>query len=89
MEVAAVAFVLLGAAVWNVFRRQGDTAGGPLPDVPDASPSAVPIEAPGMTLPYSSLDPFAPRKPRANRAPAEARGAPGRRVVLPDDRSAL
>ena len=31
-------------------------------EVPDASPTAVPIEAPGMTLPYSSVDPFAPPK---------------------------
>jgi len=36
--------------------------------VPDASPTAVPIEAPGLDLPYSSLDPTAPPKRLANGA---------------------
>jgi len=46
--------------VWRLVRRRTPRR-GPLPDVPDASPSAVPSDAPGLDLPYSSLDPTAPR----------------------------
>lgn len=53
--------VLLAGAVRKVLRRRPRSS-GPLPDVPGASPTAVPMEAPGMTAPYSSLDPFAPPK---------------------------
>ena len=58
--------VFLAGVVRQVLRRTPRRS-GPLPDVPDASPTAVPIEAPGSTLPYSSLDPFAPPKRLANR----------------------
>ncbi len=60
--------VFLAVAVWLLVRRQNLRWSGPLPDVPDASPTAVPIEAPGLDLPYSSLDPTAPTKRLANRA---------------------
>jgi len=60
--------VFLAVAVWLLVRRRNLRWSGPLPDVPDASPTAVPIEAPGMDLPYSSLDPTAPTKRVANRA---------------------
>ena len=60
MEVAAVVLLLLAAAVWGFYRRQTPGPRGPFPDVPDASPMAESIEAPGLTLPYSSVDPFAP-----------------------------
>ena len=53
--------VFLAGMVRQVLRRTRRRR-GPLPDVPQASPTAVPIEAPGLTLPYSSLDPFAPPK---------------------------
>lgn len=54
--------VFLAGVVRQVLRRRTPRGSGPLPDVPDASPTAVPIGAPGLTLPYSSLDPFAPPK---------------------------
>ena len=60
--------VFLAVAVWLLVRRRNLRWSGPLPDVPDASPTAVPIEAPGLDLPYSSLDPTAPTKRLANRA---------------------
>jgi hypothetical protein len=59
--------VVLAVAAGRLVRRRTSRRSGPLPDVPDASPTAVPIEAPGMTLPYSSLDPFAPPKRLADR----------------------
>lgn len=73
LSAALVAFrlAIIAAAVRSFLRRQAPTGGGPLPDVPDASPSSVPIEAPGMTLPYSSLDPFAPPKSGATRSAAD------------------
>ena len=58
--------VFLAGVVRRVLRRTPRRA-GPLPDVPDASPTGAPIEAPGLTLPYSSLDPFAPPKRLGNR----------------------
>lgn len=63
MEVTAALVVFLALAIWRWVRRT-PRGSGPLPDVPDASPSSVPIEAPGLTAPYSSLDPFAPPKRR-------------------------
>ena len=62
--------VLLAAAVWRFMRRQARRE-GPLADVPDAPATATPMEAPGMTLPYSSLDPFAAPKPTASQASVE------------------
>lgn len=61
--VILIAFlVFLGVAMWRMVRRRTPRSSGPLPDVPDAPPTAMPVEAPGMTAPYSSLDPFAPPK---------------------------
>lgn len=67
MEIGIAFVVLLAAAVWRFFRRHLPSFRGPLTDVPDASPAAVPSEAPGLTLPYSSVDPFAPPKPGMTR----------------------
>jgi hypothetical protein len=67
LDLTAPLVVFLAVAVWRLARRRQPRRSGPLPDVPDASPTAVPIEAPGLTLPYSSLDPFAPPKRLANR----------------------
>jgi hypothetical protein len=66
-ELTAALVVFLAVAVWRLVRRRTPRRSGPLPDVPDASPMAVPIEAPGLDLPYSSLDPTAPTKRLANR----------------------
>ena len=72
LDAALVAFLALGlviflaGGVWRLVRRRTRHRSGPLPDVPDASPTAVPIAAPGMNLPYSSLDPTAPPKRLAN-----------------------
>lgn len=64
LDLTAALAVFLVVAVWRLVRHRTSRGRGPLPDVPDAPPSAAPIEAPGMTLPYSSLDPFAPSKKR-------------------------
>ena len=71
LELTAALVVFLAVAVWRFVRRRARRRSGPLPDVPDASPTAVPIEAPGLTLPYSSVDPFAPPKRLANRTRVE------------------
>lgn len=68
LELTAALAVFLAAAVWGWVRRRAPRRDEPLPDVPDASPSAVPIDAPGLTPPYSSLDPFAPPKQLADRS---------------------
>ena len=54
--------VLLVLAAWGMVRRRRPRSGGPFTDVPDAPAGATPTEAPGMTYPYSSLDPYAPPK---------------------------
>jgi hypothetical protein len=59
--------VFIGVAMWRMVRRRNLRNSGALPDVPDAPTTAVPIEAPGMTAPYSSLDPFAPPKEHSTR----------------------
>ena len=64
--------LILALAVWVPLRRWSPLRGKLFPDVPDASPPAVPLEAPGMTPPYSSLDPFAPPK-----QPTDWRGTDG------------
>ncbi len=52
----------LALAVWVLVRQRSLLFGGRVPDVPDAPPTATPIEAPpGLTLPYSSVDPSGPR----------------------------
>ena len=63
--------VLLIVAAWGAMRRRRPRSGDPFPDIPDASPSAEPIEARGMTYPYSSLDPWAPPKQPASWAPSD------------------
>lgn len=75
LDLTAAAGVFLALAVWVLVRGRTPRASGPLPDVPDAPPTAEPIEAPGMTLPYSSLDPTAPTKRFAKRTRVD--GAPG------------
>lgn len=62
LDLRAALAVFLAVAVWRLVRRRTHRASGPLPDIPDASPTAAPIDAPGLTLPYSSLDPTAPTK---------------------------
>ena len=54
--------ILLAAASVRLLGRT-PRRGGPLPDVPDAPRTAEPIDAPGISAPYSSLDPSAPPKP--------------------------
>lgn len=74
LRAALVVFVLVAA--WRFARRRRHEPGEQLPDVPDAPTGAVAAPAPGMALPYSSLDPTAPPK----RAPD------GTRIDgLPDD----
>lgn len=60
--VAATGIALL-VAVWVLVRRRTLRWGGRVADVPDAPREAEPTAAPGLTLPYSSLDPSAPPKP--------------------------
>jgi hypothetical protein len=67
LELTAALGAFLAVAVWRFVHHRTPRGRGPLPNVPDASPTAVPIEAPGLTLPYSSLDPFAPPKRLADR----------------------
>jgi hypothetical protein len=62
LELTAALLALVAVAVSRLVRRRPRRDDGPFPDVPDASPTATPVEAPGLTLPYSSLDPFAPPK---------------------------
>ena len=73
LELTAALVVFLAVAVWGLVRRR-PRRGEPLPDVPDASPAGVPIDAAGLTPPYSSLDPFAPPKQLANQRGVD--GAP-------------
>ena len=71
LELTAALLALVAVAVWRLVRRRPRRDGGPFPDVPDASPTATPVEAPGFTLPYSSLDPSAPPKRLASGAPTD------------------
>lgn len=66
--------VLLVLAAWGMARRRRPRADGPFIDVPDAPPGAAPVEAPGMTHPSSSLDPWAPPKRRVSVAPGDDAG---------------
>jgi hypothetical protein len=66
--------VFIVAAVLRLGRNRTSRSSGPFPDVPDASPTAKPIDAPGLTADYSSLDPFAPPKHLTERT--DVRGAP-------------
>jgi hypothetical protein len=54
------------ARVWRFLRDRRGMESGPFPDVPDAPSMATPMAAPGITGPYSSLDPYAPPKRLAN-----------------------
>jgi uncharacterized iron-regulated membrane protein len=62
VTVALVVFLIVAVVAW--MRRRPKRATGPLPDVPDAPPTATPSEAPGLEPPYSSVDPYAPPKRR-------------------------
>lgn len=66
--------VFIVVAVWRMRRNRTPRGSGPFPDVPDASPTAEPIDAPGLTGDYSSFDPFAPPKQLTERN--DVRGAP-------------
>ncbi len=68
LDVTAALVVFLAVAVWRLVRRRTPAAADRYLYVPDASPTAVPIKAPGLDLPYSSLDPTAPPKRLANGA---------------------
>lgn len=72
----AVALVGSGAflvlAVWLLVRRRSLSWGGRVEDVPDAPPTAMPTDAPGLTLPYSSIDWTAPPKQAGSRPDSEA-----------------
>lgn len=69
---------ILALVVWVPLRRWQSRRGTPFPDVPDAPPASEPLEAPGMTLPYSSLDPFAPPKPSSQSGRGTGVAAPDR-----------
>lgn len=66
--------VLLVLSAWGMARRRRPRTDGPFTDVPDAPPGAAPVEAPGMTYPYSSLDPWAPPKRPVSVAPGDDAG---------------
>jgi hypothetical protein len=76
LTVLAASGAILALAVWVLLRRRSPRHGGPFPDVPDASPTAMPLAAPGMTPPYSSLDPFAPPKQPADWSRTDRPGTP-------------
>lgn len=76
LAVLAAAGAILALAVWVPVRHWSARCGGPLLDVPDAPPTATPLEAPGMTLPYSSLDPYAPPKRLPNRPGTDGASEP-------------
>jgi hypothetical protein len=61
--VGAVVIVLTAAGWVLRVRRRPTRPAGPFPDVPDAPAIAGPVPAPGLSGPYSSLDPSAPPKP--------------------------
>jgi hypothetical protein len=73
--------VLLVLSACGMARRRRPGTDGPFTDVPDAPPGAAPVEAPGMTYPYSSLDPpysgldpWAPPKRPVSVAPGDDAG---------------
>lgn len=68
--------LFLALAVWALVRRRSLRWGGRVEDVPDAPPTATPIETPlGLTLPYSSIDWTAPPKELATPAETETPGS--------------
>lgn len=66
--------LLLVIAAWGMARRRRPRMDGPFTDVPDAPLEAAPVEAPGMTHPSSSLDPWAPPKRPVGVAPGDDAG---------------
>jgi hypothetical protein len=62
LDLTAALAVFLSVLGWMLIRRRSQRTTGPFLDVPDAPGDATPIEAPGVTPPYSSLDPTAPPK---------------------------
>ena len=67
---------VMALAVWVLVRRRSLRWGGRVADVRDAPPDATPMEAPGLTLPYSSVDWTARPKPMGN-ARDDAERRPG------------
>jgi hypothetical protein len=64
--------VLLALGLWVLVRQRSLRFGGRVQDVPDAPPTATPIEEPpGLTLPYSSVDWTAPSKRLRNEPPGD------------------
>lgn len=71
LDLTAALVVFLAVAAFRFARHRKVRSAEPLPDVPDASPGAMPISAPGLTLPYSSLDPSAPANRLQDRSGTE------------------
>lgn len=66
--------VLVLVGTWRMGRDRTPRDSGPFSDVPDASPTAEPVDAPGLTADYSGFDPFAPPKQLTDRTKVD--GAP-------------
>ena len=70
VAVMVVSTVIIALGIWVLVRQRSLRFSGRVQDVPDAPRTATPIdEPPGLTLPYSSLDPSGPRpaQPAARR----------------------
>ena len=64
IPIVITVLILVVPAWWLV--RHRPRGRGPLPDVPEAPPTSPRSDAPGLDMPYSSLDPFSPPKRRAD-----------------------
>jgi hypothetical protein len=75
LVVGGMVLLVLGAGMILSVLRRSPPEDGPLPDVPDAPWPAAPVDAPGLSPSYSSLDPFAPPKRRWEPEPADRDGS--------------